>query len=334
VKDEIVSAIRSAETALLLLHDNPDGDTIGSGLALYAILSRMGKRAILCCNDPIPKTYRFLPGWDQIRKPAPERARHDLAIFIDCSDPDRAPQCLESLAPHGKVLNIDHHGTNTAYGDINWVDPRAAAVGQMIFHLIAALDMTPTPDEALCLYASIVSDTGSFRFDNTTPEAHEIAAALLRTGMDAGLVRERLFENRERGDIRLLALALRTMEITRDGSIAVMSVTRDIWEEARAEDQAMEGLVNYARSIAGVKIALLLREVEDNKVKVGFRARGNYDVGALAAQFGGGGHPGAAGALLEGPLAEVKARVMEAAGSLLGCSDTSLVSLWDSTLEE
>ena len=311
----VAGAIRDHQSFVLLEHEKPDGDSIGSGLAMVQALRSMGKQAILVSADPHPAVYDFLPGRPYYTRSAylePADFSPEVAIFLDCTDPERAGDALK-LA-QGKVwLNIDHHVSNSRFGDARLVDPGASATGEIVFRLLESMGAEITKDIATCLYVAIVTDTGGFRYQNTTSECMRVAASLLERGVSAWSVAEQVFETRTVSSLLLLGRVLSTLRLYRGGKIASVVVTREMMKAAGATPEETEGIIAYPRSIAGVEVALFFRENEDGKsFHVSLRSRSRVDVAEVAVSLGGGGHPRAAGATVEGDLEQVTSKVMEA----------------------
>ncbi len=313
--ENVVAVIRTHRSFVVLEHEKPDGDAIGSGLALVQALLASGKQAILVSSDPHPAIYDFLPG-----KPLYTRAAYldpvdfspEVAIYVDCTDLDRAGEA-KKFAEGKLVVNIDHHVSNSGFGDVRFVRDDASATGELIFAIIRALGVEITKDIATCLYVAIITDTGGFRYQNTSPDCFRVAAELLEAGASAWEIAEQVFETRTVSSVLLLGNAITTLKLYKGGKIAAISVTRDILKASGASPQETEGIVGYPRSIVGVEVALLFREdLEGKGFHVSFRSRSRVDVAAVAVSLGGGGHPRAAGALIKGNLAQVTDKVLAA----------------------
>jgi phosphoesterase RecJ-like protein len=305
--------IRESERILFFLHVNPDGDSIGSTLGMVHALRRAGKQAVAVGVDPVPRIYRFLPGWDTLFTPWEQvEGEWDLACFLDCGDLNRIGAALPLVARAKRNLNVDHHATNTIYGEYNYLDFSAAAVGELAYRLLKALDLPVDADVATCLYTSIVADTGGFRYDSTVPGTHRIAADLLEAGAKPYEVACAIWENESVERLAMLARALATLQVDESGKIAWLLVTRAMMDEAKAGEDDIEGLVNYARAVAGVEVGIMFKETPDGLVRVGLRSRRTVDVGAVAKQFGGGGHARAAGCSLFCPIPEAMEQVLGA----------------------
>ena len=308
---ELLEALRKPSGTILCLgHVHPDGDVLGTLLGLGLALSAAGASVTFAGPHPVPEVLAFLPGSDrwQVWKTAP--GSFDIIVMTDCPNPDRSEGLLEGArGPRSRVLNIDHHPDNRRYGSIDWIDPSAAATGEMIFDLLVALGLPLTPAIALNLFTAVHTDTGSFRYSNTTPRTFRIAAELAAAGADPALVSDRLYQQRGRDSLVQLGTVLRRVEVSDDGQVAWLSVPRDLVPRELVES---EDLVSYPRSIGGVKVAVLLREEAPGTVKASLRAKGEVAVNKIAHRFGGGGHENAAGCTLSGTLEEAAASLLQA----------------------
>ncbi len=306
---EIANALRSSRRILMSLHRQPDGDSIGSTLAVALGLRRLGCQVTVATPDPVPHAYDFLPGVETI---VPWRdvaaAQYDLVALYDCADERRtgAPLDLREYAP--KILNVDHHATNSRFGDIVFVDPLAAASAELAHRTLELLGVTVDRDIALLLYVGLETDTGGFRYASTTPESHRLAARLLDAGLDPGEVSELVYERQSVGGLRLLGLALESLRLRPDLSLAYFVLGDEDFTQAGATAQDAEtiGIVDYARRLEGVEVAALLRSDGPGEVKLSLRSKGQVNVAELAARIGGGGHERAAGATIMGDLAQAE----------------------------
>jgi len=316
--DEVARVLSGGHAFLLPLHEAPDGDTLGSTLALALCLERAGKSAVVASPDAVPPAYRFLPGSDAVRGWGDVGGGFDAAVFVDCGDMDRAgggdvrPRCRV-------VVNIDHHPTNPRFGDINLVDPGAAAAGEIVAQALDRLGWPIDPAVATCLYVALLTDTGSFRYSNTTAAALRLAARLVDAGASPTAIAGAVYENQSPAHMGLVGRALLALRVSPGGRAAWMLLGREDFLAAGATEDDTEGVVNYTRMIRGVEVGLLLREDATGGVRVSLRSRQTVDVGLLAAEFGGGGHPRAAGVHLRAiTLNEaeslVLARVLAAVG--------------------
>jgi bifunctional oligoribonuclease and PAP phosphatase NrnA len=303
--EDLLRKIRQGNRFLLTSHVNPDGDAIGSELGLARLLRRLGKGAAVWNLDPIPAIYRPLPGSDRVHSgaepPAGFPEKFDSIVVLECPSLDRTG-IEEHLSPGSAlpVINIDHHLGNQHYGAVNWVDSAAPAVGEMVFRLAQALKVALEPEIASCLYLTLVTDTGGFRYSNATPAAFEAAAALVREGAHPEQVAQWLYESQPVAVVRLLGEMLQTLALHHGGRIATVRLDPEMFARAGAAAGDSEGLIDHPRSIAGVDAVALIRRREDGSHKVSLRSRGEVDVEKIARHHGGGGHRNAAGYALGG----------------------------------
>jgi len=312
------AVLRDHSRFVCLLHESPDGDSIGSTLALALALRRLRKDAVPVAEEAVPARYMFLPLARSVLSCEDVTEDRDVCVLIDCSDPERAGRARHLISRARIVLNIDHHLSNSSFGDVNYVDPEASAAAEMIAALLEDLDVTPDRDIATCLYTGLMTDTGGFRHCNTTAASLRLASDLTRLGADPHDIAQRVYERMPESWARLLSAALSTLKRTEDGRVAWMAVTRDMLAAAGAGDEESEGLINYARMIDGVEVAALFKELDDGRVKVGLRSRHAVDVSRVASEFGGGGHRLAAGCVLSGSIDDAVRRVVARARHEMG----------------
>jgi phosphoesterase RecJ-like protein len=316
---EITRTIEGSARVFLTTHVNPDGDAIGSLLALNRLLSGFGKEVTAFTADPIPSNFMFLPTSDRVihaLENIGERA-FDLCIVVDSTDWERTGRDILSEVGPVKVINIDHHVSNNRFGDINYINSGASAVGEMLFDVIQALGVPIEADVATCLYTAIMTDTGSFTYSNTTARAFEISEKLVRCGAQPAKVAEEVNENYSVSRLELLRLALFSLEFTGDRRIGSMTITQKMFHETLTGPDMIEGFIDYPRFVAGVKVAVLFRELAGGGYKVSFRSRDTLDVSRIAGFFGGGGHMNASGCTVYGDLAKVKDDVYSATRKVL-----------------
>ncbi|NLK00262.1 MAG: bifunctional oligoribonuclease/PAP phosphatase NrnA [Clostridia bacterium] len=309
----IAEIIKQQKKITIVSHIIPDGDAIGSSLALGMALGKLGIRVQILNQDEVPKIYTFLPESSKIKTEfdfAPE-----TIILLDCSDLGRIGSLRDLLPKQGLIINIDHHISNTNFGDFNYVDTGASATGEIIFELVELLNGSVDKDMATCLYTSILTDTGSFQYENTTAKTHLVASSLLSAGADLGLIRSSLWENVPLTSVRLLAKTLKTLAVDPRGEIAWVSIPFETYSKHVFDLEHIESIVNYPKSIEGVEIGICFREFAPGKVKVSLRSKTKVDVSLLAESFGGGGHKRAAGFVSEATLASVMDTVIKKAQS-------------------
>jgi phosphoesterase RecJ-like protein len=313
VPERLAARIRQGHRFLLSSHANPDGDAIGSELGLARLLRALGKSAAIWNLHPAPAVYHPLPGAGSIHVGVePPRGfpdDFDAALVLECPTLDRTG--LEDRLVALPLLNVDHHLGNAHYGEVNWVDPEAPAVGVMVADLARALGLTLDAETANCLLLALVTDTGGFRFANATPQAFEAAAKLVAGGAQVEAVSHWLYESQPEGSVRLLGELLATLE--RHGTarrIATVHLTAEMFARAGASPGDSEGLIDVPRSIAGVEAVALFREVGPERWKVSLRSRGPVDVERVARARDGGGHRNAAGCRIDGPLGAAREAVV------------------------
>lgn len=295
-------ALARHDSFVITCHVDPDPDCLGSMLALAWGLRRLGKEVAMVSDDPVGEELAFLPGVEEVRRPPAPAA--DALVIVDC-DSTRIGSVRKQMSQYAYVYNIDHHVTNPGEGTLYYVDPQAAATGEIIFRLLTDhWRLTLDAAAAANLYAAIMSDTGSFRYSNTTATTLHIAAQLVAAGAKPDEIAGRFYDDTSWNAMQLLKLSLNTLSRSEDGRIAWMIVTRDMLARAGAEDDDSSGFVQYPRSIRGVEAAMLLRELPDGQTRVSLRSRGRVDVSAVASAFRGGGHPGAAGCTINAPVGQ------------------------------
>ncbi|MBE6757124.1 MAG: bifunctional oligoribonuclease/PAP phosphatase NrnA [Ruminococcaceae bacterium] len=303
--EEAAALLREADDILLLLHQYPDGDTIGSGYALAMALTALGKRVRPVCSDPIPHKYDFLTEGTEFPVFTPA-----FICAMDVAD----TKLLGKLAEQGAAANlcIDHHATNVEYAENLLLDASCGAAAMVVYRVIRALGVPLDRRMAECLYTGLATDTGCFKYPNTTPEAHRIAAELMEEGARYAMINESMFDRKTRARMDLERLALAGMQYHFNGRCAVMVITNRMVEETGAAEDDMEGLAPLPRQIEGVWVGVTLREKADGTFKASIRTGDKVNAADIAAYLGGGGHRGAAGCAVNRPLNEAVARVLEA----------------------
>lgn len=300
--------IERSSTIILTPHVHPDGDCLGSMLALWEHLTNSGKNVQMLLDDDLPSLYDFLPGLNAIRRPV-ENVQADLLIVLDASDKERIGRVKSVVdAP---ILNIDHHISNTGFADYRYLDVQASATGQIVLQLLRTMDANITADMAVCLYTAIATDCGFFRYANTTPDTMRDAADLIAIGAKPNVISEAL-ETKPLASIRTLAKVLTTLELFHEGKIAILSIDSTIMDSS----ENTEGFVDYPRCIQGVEVAVLFKFIDQETARVSLRSKG-VDVSRVALAFGGGGHIRAAGCTVRGSSADIKKKVVAAAFSQL-----------------
>ncbi len=311
--DEIGRVLREHQRFAILGHVRPDGDALGSQLALALSLQQLGKNVRVWNEDGMLEKYSFLPRSELLTKPPSTAADVDVAIALDTAIQNRLGTALTAIRSAKIWINIDHHVSNPGYGDLVTVDPNAPATGEIIFNLIKSQGLPLNHDIAENLYAAISTDTGSFQYPKTSARTFEIAAELVRVGgLDVGRISEQLYENYPRRRLELLRELLRTTRFEFGDRAASFSLTSKTAADLAVLPEDNEGLIDYLRAIRGVIVAVFFEELADGKVRVSMRSKDEaVDVCAICQKFGGGGHTLAAGARVRGSLAEVEEKVLE-----------------------
>ena len=309
--EAIIELLRKAPNVALFSHISPDGDCTGSMLAIGLALEKMGKVVSFYNPNSVPSYLSFLPGSSRISKELPN-PQPKILLFVDCTDLERVNMSRADISGDSIVLNLDHHISNLFFGDFNWVDAEASAVGEVALTLINKLGVEIDSDIATNLYTAIVTDSGCFQYSNTTSQTHRSAADLLDLGVDLSRIHNNIFNQKPLAQIKLLQCALEGLEIYGDGQLAMMTLNSEDFRKSGAGLELSEGLVDHARSIIGVEVAVLLKEVGPQEIKGGLRSNLWLNVNEIAGLFGGGGHKRAAGCTLKIPMADAKQSIVTA----------------------
>ena len=311
--NEVSQALLEAKSIAIISHKNPDGDTLGSQLALGAALQQLGKDVILYNKDKVAQKFYFIAGADKVVGYEDGMTLPETVVFVDCAEPQLAGFTMTDRVLVGKtVINIDHHASNKHYGKYNYVVSTAGANCQNIYHVIHAIGCAVTPDIATALYTGLSTDTGNFMFDNVSSETLRIAADLKDIGANTDAVRLKLYESSSKKKIEMLKYILNNLHISEDGQYAWSSISHQMMEELQPESTDIDGLINTIKDIEGVEIAVLFRGVEANRTKASLRSKVWGDVNQIAGMFGGGGHVRASGVSIDGDV-EYAAALMEPA---------------------
>ncbi|MBZ5532444.1 MAG: bifunctional oligoribonuclease/PAP phosphatase NrnA [Acidobacteriia bacterium] len=315
--EQVLQRIEQGSHFLVTSHARPDGDAVGSALAMGQVLRKMGKTAEVVLRDSVPVIYQPLPFSQTITHSPEVTGNFDAAIILECDSVQRTR--LHGLEKYFQI-NIDHHTSSKAFADINWIDPRACAVAEMVFRLALAARVCVTPEIATCLYTAVLTDTGAFSYSATNAHTFELARCLVEHGADPSHIAQSVYFASPISKIRLLGAALRGLH--QEGAVTWMSVTRQDMLDCGALDEDTEGLVNYALGIAGIEVAVFFREVAQTRVRVSIRSKGAVNVAELAEKFGGGGHECASGFSTEGPLSDAVVRVLAELRSRMPATNT------------
>jgi len=302
----VLDTIERGQRFLVSAHARPDGDAIGSILACAMILEQMGKQVDMVSCDRVPLIYRNLPCSSAIRQIARVEEKYDVVILLECDGIERSR--LRGL--EGQFLiNIDHHASGCTFANVNWIDTDACAVAEMIYRLAKLAGVRMTPEMATCLYTAVLTDTGSFCYEGTDAHTFELAAELVRHGAKSATIAKDVYFSQPTSKMLLLGAALSNLR--REGRTAWMWVTHEDMLRTNAAEEDCEGLANYAIAIAGVDVAIFLRELSNHRVRLSLRSKGNVDVAHVAERLGGGGHQHASGCTLDGPLPEATEMILD-----------------------
>ncbi|MGC8861495.1 MAG: DHH family phosphoesterase [Armatimonadota bacterium] len=306
--DQLRSAwarLTDARSFVLACHERPDGDTLGSALAVGGVLRRLGKDVTVVCEDGVPDNYRFIPDSETVLT-STARRDFDVGMLVDCEGLNRAGSAAEAVAAARVTACIDHHVPNGGFGEIRVIDTEASSTAELVFELLEANEVELDRNLATQLMAGLVADTGAFRFANATPRTFEVAARLTRAGAKPSEIAREVYESRSLRSMKLLGRALASLKIHETGRVVWAEVTRKDLDELGAADADTEGIVNLVRWVKGPDVAVLFREVKPGSVRVSLRSDSNVDVDRVARTFGGGGHRAAAGCTIEAPLDDAR----------------------------
>ena len=313
---KVTEFIKSHKNFLVSSHTSMEGDALGSLLGVYFLVRKLGKQAVMVHEEAVPYGYEFLPHLDKIRrfKRNLKGLKFDCFVTVDCSDLKRTGEVYLLNSSGKPVLNIDHHISNSNFGEVNWVDPKASSASEMVYRLYKEMGVSLDRDSALALYAGILTDTGSFRFSNTSSATHLAAGELLTYGIDVVGVYKSVYGNVPYSDLRLLTKILPEMKTSADKKIVWFEVSKQLLKEQKGVFfDLSETLLTFARMLKGLEVAVLFREnlADGHEVRVNFRSQGNVDVNKIANLFGGGGHKTASGATVKGmAIGQVRTAVL------------------------
>ena len=305
---QIANVLRSGQRFVISSHTRPDGDSIGSSVALALALRAMGKTAEVVHADPPPGPLTQFPGVSAIRLAASVDEVFDAAIILECGDLARTG--VAGL-DRSFVINIDHHPDNSGYGNLRWFDPTAAACGEMIFVLVKALGAPLTPEVATHIYMAILTDTGSFHYSSISPTTFEICKEALLAGVNPVLVARNVYDSNNMGRLKLFGAVLSTMQIDASARVAIVHVDHEMARSAGGTYEDTEGLVNLPLTVKEIEAVVFFKQLEGGQYRVSMRSKGDIDVGAIAKQFGGGGHKNAAGCTVAGAIDTLQPMLVE-----------------------
>jgi phosphoesterase RecJ-like protein len=297
---QVTEALLQADNVLIASHVFPDGDALGSQLALGEILESLGKKVYYYCEEFVSTMYEFMPGTEKLKSDIPDISVLDAAVAVDCGDRYRLGNEVDALLQIHPFIVIDHHAGHRDFGDISWVEADRSSTAEMVFDLAQALHADISYNAAYCLYTAIVSDSGSFKYESTSAYTFHVASSLLSRGVVPSEVAGKLFDNYSVNRLRLLEKVLGSLELYAGGQVAVISAADEMFKATGAKREDTEEFINLPRALRSVKVAVFLKETLDGYIKVSLRAKGGCDVSQVAAKYGGGGHRNAAGYRAEG----------------------------------
>jgi bifunctional oligoribonuclease and PAP phosphatase NrnA len=305
---KIVDAVRTRQHFVISSHSRPDGDSIGSQLAMAYTLRALGKNAVVVNADPAPPPLMAFPGVPEIVIAPAVEGKFDAAIIMECGDLARTGVTgLDRFF----VVNIDHHPGNTGYGQINWFDAKAAACGEMVFDLVRALGVPLSLEIATHIYLAILTDTGSFHYSSISPRTFDICRETLEAGVDPVLVARNVYDSNNMGRLKLFGAVLSAMQIDQSGRIAIVYLDHEMARAAGGTYEDTEGLINLPLTVKEIQAVVFFKQDEGDQYRVSMRSKGLIDIGAVAKEFGGGGHKNAAGCTVTGPVDALQKQFVE-----------------------
>jgi len=308
---KVKKIIDSGQDFFITTHIDPDGDAIGSVFSLYWALRSLGKNATVYLKDKVPYRYEFLPGPDRISNAIPDK-NYDAVFVLDCGDFPRIGDGYEDLKKTKMIVSIDHHNTNDGFGRINVLDADASSTGEILYRLYKYLGVSLSYEMAVNIYTAIVTDTGSFRYENTGSRAFLICEKMVRLGVKPAEVSRMVHGNHPKERFLLLGQVLCTLRTFDEDRVAIAYITEEMFENTHSTSEYSDGFAELIREVRGVEVAIMLRQVNDRRYKISMRSKGTVDVADICCLFGGGGHKNAAGCHIDGTLDEVQTKLMEA----------------------
>jgi len=301
----LLQALPQYRRCIVTSHINGEGDSFGSQLALAHLLRQLGKEVMVINDSAVPINLQFLPGIAHLQQPGNRLPPHDAVFVVDVPVLERLGKVATLLDRAKPLIVIDHHIPQQPFGTLRYIDPQAAAAGELVYRLYDALRVPIDREAAILLYVTLLTDTGSFRYANTTARVHRLAAQLLEAGVEPAAIYQQIYEHRSLADLRLHAAALQTLHVSDDGTLAWLALPRAVLAQTGATLESAEALIDLPRSLWGTDAVFVMREVEPNTWRVSLRSKGRVDVNAVAQRFGGGGHRAASGCTIQGSEAEV-----------------------------
>lgn len=307
---QIGKIIRDYNNFAIVSHTSPDGDSMGSMLSLYSILLLNNKKGDMFLDDVLPERYSFLPCSKAIQ-PFLESKKYDCVFALDCGDPERLGKCKELISSAKVVVNIDHHISNNMYGTINILDINASSTGEILYDIFMDNNYEVNKDTAECLYTSILTDTGGFKYSNTTSKTFKILGALVSTGIDFPKIYSSIYDRRSIEQVKLMSRVVSTLEMALDNRVALLSMFPNMLKESGANEEDASEFINISRDIDGVEVAVFIKEKTNQSFRISLRSKNVVDVRRIAERFSGGGHTRAAGCTIEGKYETVKTLILD-----------------------
>lgn len=312
ILNKIISLIKESKKVAILPHISADGDAVGSSIALALALRKLDKDVVVILEEEIPKVYSFLPGIDTTRVYKSERQNFDTVIALDTGDMERLGDRAEVFNSAAITMNIDHHHTNSEYAFYNYIQRSSSATAEIIYQLIKMLGLNIDAEISVCLYVAIATDTGGFRYSNTTSLTHQITADLINNGVNVAEISQKVFDNTSIQKVKLMGIAINSLELLESGKIALITITDKDIKNAGAKDEDCDGIVNIGRNIDSVEVAAMLRQRDNGEIKINLRSKTFVDVASIVNMYGGGGHKKAAGCTTENKqIQEVKSLLLK-----------------------
>lgn len=308
--NNVIEKIKESKKIAITFHSSPDGDSLGSSTALTLALRSLGKHCSILCKEALPKTFSYLPCSEEITgENYTVDSDTDLVIVLDCGDFKRINADILSEDRDYTLINVDHHMSNEQYGDINYVDTKAAAVGEIIYRMLKLLNVTLTKDIGVALYTSLLTDTGSFRHSNTTIDTHNIAGEIINTGIDFSEIHRIIFDNKSFNKVKLYGKVIESMTLECNKKVVFMELTNEMLQELDLDGSDTSDLIAFGSKVEGSEVTVLIKEAE-NGVKVSLRSKSKVDVREIAEGFNGGGHIRAAGFMVEDNIQNIKEKLI------------------------
>lgn len=317
---DIINRLKESGKVIIMPHISADGDGLGSSFALGLALERSGINVEVCLEENVPHIYSFLPGQHLVRivedEGLPDEGAYTV-VALDTGDLARLGNRADIFKSAELTVNIDHHSTNDEFAQYNFVNTNSSAVGEIVYQLVKMMGIKFDAAIATCIYVAIATDTGGFRFSNTTPITHQIAGDLVNSGVNVSEVSQKIFDTVSYEKVKLMGAAINSLELIQDGKIALITITDGIMKSTGAMEEECDGIVNIGRNIRGVEVALMLRQKSNGEVKINFRSNSYVDVSEIAKIYSGGGHKRAAGCTVKGNLDDIRLNVLNAIRKVL-----------------